>query len=111
MIKSNELRIGNYLYNPVQRINFKIDSRVIHSISNDEKRTYRNENYDYQPIPLTEEIAFKLSYECLVEMACRFTEDSKYRIEITSQELKKLSVHEAQNLYFALTNKELEIKL
>ena len=111
-MKAESLRLGNLVYRLdvgnilcVDEISSSGDIRfkdVLDSIFQIE---------DINPIPLTEEWSIKFGYECLVEMSCAFSVDSKYYgIEITSIDLKELKVHEAQNLYFALTGKELTLK-
>jgi hypothetical protein len=99
-MKANELRIGNWYhwYADGKLYHYQIEPR-------DFQRTDLLPNFE--PIPLTEKWAVEFGYECLVDMACSFASESKYRIEITSEDLKKMNVHEAQNLYFALTGKEL----
>jgi len=108
-----ELRIGNYINVPktnqianitaiadtLKIIGVQVNNNILANLNQDE----------IKPILLTEEWAIKFSYECLVEMACDFSSESIFDIEITSEDIKRLSVHTAQNLYFALTGKELEI--
>lgn len=52
MIQANELRIGNYIHNEVQGINFKVCNVVI-------SRLYFGDSEGYKPIELTEEILLK----------------------------------------------------
>ncbi len=105
-MKAQELRIGNYL-NPTGSFFSVISLSPQNILSIDKTNFGLNNNDDYKPIPLTDDWAVKFGYENLVEMASCFKDDSKYSIEVTSEDLDRLFVHEAQNLYFALTNKEL----
>jgi hypothetical protein len=61
-------------------------------------------------IDMTDEWAVKFGYECMVEMACVFSSESKYRIEITAKDLNTMKVNEVQNLFFAITGKDLELE-
>jgi hypothetical protein len=110
MIKANELRIGNKIFyrNKAITVNWQ------------ELKWIQEENNNFQPIPLTEEILLK----------CGFVKDGRwfclhfgfYSIGIANDEsgfnyvwddgfrtIKYL--HQLQNLYFALTNEELTINL
>jgi len=102
MIQENEIRIGNLVMTNFKRENEIVDIQLI---------DFKEEYFClYDPIPITEEITIKFGYECLTEMACDFTEKSRYRIEITSKDLKELYAHQLQNLYFTLTGQELTFK-
>ena len=61
-------------------------------------------------IDMTDEWATKFGYECMVEMASDFNSKTKYRIEITAKDLESMKVNEVQNLFFAITGKDLELK-
>lgn len=56
MIQVNELRIGNYIHNEVQGINFKVCNVVI-------SRLYFGDSKGYKPIELTEEVLLKCGSE------------------------------------------------
>lgn len=64
---------------------------------------------DWKPIPLTEEWAVKFGFESLLEMMVHFIEESMYSISLRMNGIRRLYVHEAQNLYHALTGEELTI--
>lgn len=112
-MEAKELRIGNYLKTDRECQDDYVEVVEIY-----------NENYfctcsaglNYQkehvkPIPLTEKWLLKFGYEDLIDMAISFCKQSEYYgVEITSEDLRKIKVHEAQNLYYALTKKELTIK-
>ena len=126
MMKANELRIGNFIN---YRIVDKLDERQEWdeaSIIDGQDLDYLEKNpndKDYQPIPLTEEWLLRFGFE--KQMAWTFA------IELTSNlkfvyylgqkgwsinnknypDFTNLKhVNSLQNLYFALTGKELTIK-
>ena len=123
MIKAKDLRIGNYIYNPVQKINFKVDLVTLSNIINDNlKKSTKDEKYYYQPIELTEDILLKCGFEksntiFFIEEYLKFDiirhdTENFYRLMKYSNGFRWFKyLHQLQNLYFALTNKELEIKL
>ena len=100
-MEAKELRIGNWVY----LSSHKEDIGEVHL-------GFNNSNLDlFEPIELTEEWAIKFGYEDLIDMAISFCKECKYySIEITSEDLRKIKVHEAQNLYKVLTGGELTIK-
>jgi hypothetical protein len=110
-MRSNELRIGNYV-NTWRKKHKGIISYELEFVCIDanELIDILYEGYEPEPIPLTEEWSVKFGYECLVDMACDFSCKSLYPIEITSEDLKLMKVNEAQNLYLDLTGEELTIK-
>ena len=116
-MKANELRIGNY-------VNYNEDPFVIKMIRD---REYN----DFIPIPLTEEWLLKFGFELqygfggirryykdryLIEKGISqfFDNGMSFRITINNTESTHANsikyVHQLQNLYFALTGEELEIK-
>lgn len=118
-MKANELRIGNYVQYP----NLKKPIRVSF-IDTTETNTTRT-----QPIPLTEEWLLKFGFnsdwsKILTKQIegntfeLRFDKTDKIIVldvninyEETSLEFKHIKyIHQLQNLYFALTGEELEIK-
>lgn len=96
-MEAKELRIGSLVLRneTVCRI-AKIDERPVSKI--------------IKPIQLTDEWPNKFGYEDFVDMSCDLAKKSKYPIEIVSDDLLKLKVHELQNLWTSLTGEELEIK-
>ena len=114
MIKANELRIGN-----VANLNWDGDIRQV-TLENvgseyfsidgfDESFTY----VDLYPIPLTPEILEKIDWNGYVKLniGSWFKIDDVghlyYRSDYTGRNVD--SLHQLQNLYFALTGEELEI--
>lgn len=105
---SKELRLGNLFQD-------KYTKQVIEVMELSKEKILFSGNFkgkwQAEPIPLTEEWLLKFGYEDLIDMAISFCKQSEYYgVEITSEDLRKIKVHEAQNLYYALTKKELTIK-
>lgn len=133
-LQVNELRIGNYIYNistfsqGVCRI-AAIHKEGLIKLEEDDK-TYEKFIYpELIPIPLTEEILLKcgfkkeiipralgihnIYYNGTITIHQReafewgvYDESDEYTVNIELQ-----SLHQLMNLYFALTGKELEVKL
>lgn len=130
MINPNELRLGNYV--AVKNHGNEVIGKVF-AISKDLVSVEGgNNNYDYhllEPILLTEEILLKcefkkeiipralgihnIYYNGTITIHQReafewgvYDESDEYTVNIELQ-----SLHQLMNLYFALTGKELEVKL
>jgi|TARA_R110000765_G_scaffold390180_1_gene482844 hypothetical protein len=126
-MKATELRIGNWVYNPVQEIDFQVAIRTISDTVYDEEIQLPL-SQRYQPVPLTKEWLVKFGFrnggedrDIHIQL---FPNNDSYRLwgfawniqhwnilgweDINAPSIKY--VHQLQNLYFALTNKELEIK-
>lgn len=122
MIQANELRLGNYVY--------PFDD--LHLCSEDEIFANYREVYiedfqyaiDIYPIPITEEWLLKLGG---VDFGYQIKIKAKRKLLVFNWSFKAVSsgqrfgwyckqykhikyIHQLQNLYFALTNKELVIK-
>lgn len=114
MIKANELRIGNYVYDNDSRI-IKVSStgnKVITADENDATILHKLDNII--GIPLTPEILEQCGFKHL----CLDQYDNKnYSFRIGGLFIRKYDkcilstsiyfLHQFQNLYFALTNEEL----
>ncbi len=112
-MKSTELRIGNLIFQSGQITTIENISRSI----NDWERVNNKRLFDCTPIPLTEEWLLKFGSE-IYEFDHK---ENQYRLKdrlivirdgffcdyVTS--VKFEHVHQLQNFYFALTNKELEL--
>jgi hypothetical protein len=110
-MRAEELRIGNYVYVDYEIKQFKMSWFDDHV----------NFEEEFKPIPLTDELLLRLGFELnecdnyelayIVEINSTFTiideERGYFYIDARNNEIKYL--HQLQNLYFALTNKELEI--
>lgn len=121
MIQANELRIGNWVYYEKDKCNVKISIGDF---------LYKENEY-FAPIPLTEEWLLRFGFDrelSLCDFSILLDEnlDTKLMIdlhdavattsiydcdEITITYIQDtLSVHQLQNLYFALTGEELTMK-
>ena len=128
-MKANELRIGNKVYWGVNIVSIVgIHTQTYPNSDNKRPITiyidpvgnmhyYPIEENNITPIPLTEEWLLKFGFEkdsdgYLIYMKSRifieFTTRGHYEISEYDTEIKY--VHQLQNLYFALTGNELEIK-
>ena len=123
-MKANELRIGNYVYDTLGKVN-KIDLEAITYIV---KETHNQ----VKPIPLTEEWLLKFD----MKFTDGFSSSRKLYLNNYENDISKITyspkerllrlsngdtkgtmliphvkyVHQLQNLYFALTGEELIIK-
>lgn len=138
MIKLNELRIGNLVYFGVLIVPIKsihIESFLENETSvyvklNDKLSHYCLDIKDVSPIPLTEEILLKCGFEydtinasgylikplntkCIDGYSdYLYIEKNQEAVKIRSvKDIEVKYLHQLQNLYFALTNEELEVKL
>ena len=103
----NELRIGNWVASVME--GYHTDTRQV-TIDDLKNMTIDDIGIGYLPIPLTPEILEKVRFAGTIFPAQLSISDSgKYYWGNINVELKYL--HQLQNLYFALTGEELEIKL
>lgn len=131
MLKANELRIGNWLnvLHPHTK-EWKYERVKSETILNFEKHSDHNlikENF--KPIPLTEDILLKCGFSVITENSAGkryayvvngiYSSDLSFTYWTTTKEKGKFfrgdlqlkSLHQLQNLYFALTGEELTINL
>lgn len=107
MIKVQEVRVGNHL--KIDGVIVKIDERTIFDFNHDRRVK--------EPIPLTEEILLKCGFEKIDNEFVISIYQSKFVYSETmmlwrGEYLNQCKyLHQLQNLYFVLTNEELEIKL
>ncbi len=121
MIKINELRIGNYLQNEIDKSLLVVcglrENEIMTTVSERSKSPLPI-GWKAQPIPLTEEWLNKFKWERVNadEFVFRnnnyFSIDSSGRLyymdDYTAVDIQ--FVHQLQNLYFALTGEELTMK-
>ena len=117
-MKSNELRIGNYIQVPFGNEEpwvRSVDSINYDSIMTENGRFCFEDEYDF--VPLTEEWLLKFGFErtkhgfsiVLIEIRGRGT--VMFGNDASRRNIGWVRyLHELQNLYFALTGKELTIK-
>ena len=102
MIKATQLRIGN-LYDHSGRVK-KVTPIVIEAL-------FESERFWCKAIPLTEEWLDKLGYDLISENHYGILGHLIWKIEgrfyCDKNGMQLKYVHQLQNLYFALTNKEL----
>jgi hypothetical protein len=116
-MKANELRIGNIiaLIKPDQCITLRVDGITLEDIIV-YGGYFRNElKIDmFEPVPLTEEwlerFGFEKKYKCFVKEDFVFIIGHGLAYKLTLIANSPEYVHQLQNLYFALTGEELEIK-
>jgi hypothetical protein len=119
MIKANELRIGNLL--TTGEDNFRVT--LIHKdfvkgvTINDKIVTPTTIKSIIKPIPLTEEWLLKFGFEFdeeynsySLKMLSVYDGKNGFSSDLFWDGLDIETVHQLQNLYFALTNEELTIK-
>jgi len=101
-MKANELRIGNYVFSIIADDIIRISAIL------------ENQDLQIQPIPLTEEWLLKFGYTKISNSSFM---NSGHGIWICNNlfmcdknGINLKHVHQLQNLYFALTGEELEIK-
>lgn len=125
-MKATELRLGNWV----------LSDHIPGSISGNENHPYKiswinGDDDDYTPIPLTADIFEKAGFDNYNKLNTRYSltvmdycelvfgkfehepnGDFRLEVDYTDYYLPHIkSVHELQNLYFALTGSELEISL
>src|SRR5690606_18175024 len=118
-MESKELRIGNWVYNETTRENIEVYPMMIPQLNR-----LDGTNHNIKPIPLTEELLLKcgfvktgvltLSFENFLFEICLDGDDfvkQQYTLRINVCFVIKVKyLNQLQNLYFALTGQELEIK-
>jgi hypothetical protein len=125
MIQSNELRIGNWVYDAEDEENVKVvgfDDEEIYVVDKNGIQ-WRCSSGIIAPIPLTEELIKKQGWE---KVGYYYTDNNGLEIYETNDgwhlhidddkcqttiAILINSVHELQNAYFVVTKKELEVKL
>jgi hypothetical protein len=127
-MKANELRIGNWVQ--YDGIPYQIESltkvdAVVHSI---DIFDFRNRSLgNAEPIELTEDVLVKLGFEGEMYEFCLLADDFNITVNLIENRVEisffgnceaelciKYNVkylHELQNVYYCLTNEELEVNL
>jgi hypothetical protein len=116
MIELKDVRVGNWLMLDNERVWSKKYNKTNQQVTIDTLiEISSNENY-YSPIKLTEEILLKCGYSesdlengKILVVGESFDNVIGYTISSLSSSIVVKTVHQLQNLVYALTNKELEI--
>ena len=123
MIQPNELRLGNLLRDKVSKTELKIIELAEKDIVTyviDRSKFPLEKGWSLEPIPLTEEILLKCGLKLITERTKNymlkgisgepcFHFNKNNTVSCYKANIKYL--HQLQNLYFALTNQELNITL
>lgn len=122
-MEANELRIGNLVWNEIQKIPVKVDLKILEEQYHRYK-IYKRTGKDiglWKPIPLTEKwllnLGFKKAYSAIHDRISIWNKDD-FQIEfdfkkifINGQEMSHIKyVHQLQNIYYDFEQKKLEIK-
>jgi hypothetical protein len=119
MIKANELRIGNFVL--TTKTNLNPDRWIKITVNSDNINTAQFNPEWFKGIPITKARFKKLGFVYDIGFRWKHVDDNPhslyFNLNIMGFELHHFSnfarlrhVHELQNLYFALTKIELEVK-
>lgn len=116
MIQANELRIGNLIlfYKDVIEINYINKTHIGYGKGNFAPISFNN----FEPIPLTEEWLLKFGFEVseifknsyILNSVEIYIQDGLYWYDFGNDRVEVKTIHQLQNLYFALNDEELTIK-
>lgn len=125
-MKAQELRVGNYLERYGKRVKI-VEIGIKHKNDTNYYLRCEGDNNGYwmdqfKPIPLTEEVLLKCGFilfgQGYIHETMRYNDLFKIREDgyivyvVKDNYITKLKhLHELQNLYYALTNQELNINL
>lgn len=118
IIKIEELRIGNYICvnnngHPCRVTELTTMSCTVESIKENNKEPYVK---TMNTIPLTEEWLLRFGFDgseifknsYILNSVEIYIQDGLYWYDFGNDRVEVKTIHQLQNLYFALTNKELE---
>ena len=112
-MEAKELRIGNYVNSNVSNCNNK-KGLVEISLETFAKIRLQNALQHLEPIPLTEEWLVRFGFEYIkgdeIWIYKNFILNDEFFMMDIDIEICLTSVHQLQNLYYALTQTELEVK-
>lgn len=112
-MKANELRIGNIIGSIHTDITWKVDLFLFNEIFDDQ--TYLDH---LKPIPLTEEWLINFGFYNSERLKNSFIkngvhiyiQDTAFWYDLANDSIEVKTIHQLQNLYFALTGEELTMK-
>lgn len=123
-MKANELRIGNYIELRCLDEGFSHCKELVewsvekYNFTHSKDLYYGNDDWEYRPIPLTEEWLLKFGFNVygsysfkgaiLNSFSLEKQEDFDWEYDRCLKTIKY--VHQLQNLYFALTGEELKLR-
>lgn len=134
-MKAEELRIGNWVYNSTTRNNMQVYPMMIPQLYNIEKEYGSLKDSNIKPISLSEEILVKCGFTKVTLDSNNPEEGHYYSLRLLDDKYCDISLvggdkngifevylfpyenirfqylHQLQNLFHALTGKELEVKL
>ena len=123
MIQANELKLGNYLFDTVKKINIQVKKEHIDHINQcnflNACTKIGNIDIGFEPIPITKERLLKYGFEHYrVGLfgngfkigTFELLYNNKKYIFVPYPSFEIEYVHQLQNLYFSFTQTELEIK-
>lgn len=103
-MKANELRIGNLIFEEETQEVGQVNTVILGIIDEGLSHTYK-------PIPLTEEWLERFNWNPPKDIGVAFSTNTHEIYFVAGNYYKTIEyVHQLQNLYFALTGEELEIK-
>jgi len=125
-----ELRLGNWVYSPSHKANYKVIKLEFDAEVNAEpiqlteewllkfgfkkypnlRDTFRQEYYDSFQLDIDEHTIISFSIPIGYNDNIRCNYDKLYRSEEKKQSYRVKHIHQLQNLYFALTGEELTFK-
>lgn len=119
-MEANELRIGNYIQFGGNFCKVSELQDGCFYVKHHSGFSMKNTSYELKPIPLTEEVLLKCGFEksslgyftifCGSNVMSVYCFDEFSRVKIVSQTICCVNyLHQLQNLYFALTGKELQL--
>lgn len=120
-MEQNEIRVGNWLNDPRP---FNEDTKKFFKMTDNGYFKAKARDIEvaelFEPITLTKEILLNCGFKILMgymyetnnlQGKIRMNENNEFMYEYNSIVKKINGVHQLQNLYFALTGKDLEINL
>jgi len=114
-MKRTELRIGNYLKLGTIKLRVSEINQESFYAENEDEEFFKNTAWEIEPIELSEEWLLKFGFnyqdaKYWTDGLCIHTSDKDFYIIQEQGRVFIKSVHQLQNLYFALRGQELTVK-